>query len=394
MDNKILTLQYPSDINSNNDEFANKRVIFMAMPGEPDFENQKKFYSSNKFKDLKDIQIDGQEIKAIISLAIPSSLTDSQSHTWSQDSLQNAVGGVMDLFSLSKKFGSEGGASDSVADLFGKFGNVMNSVSKIKDAVAYGVGTRKIMMKPGYFQNYQNSDLRTFGFSFDFVPESKKEAEEIQKIIGAFKILSSPSSFYGGSESENAEQQGLLSQFKEYAEQAMSIGTMYSPFVWQIIVTNEAVNKMLQLKTCVCTNVTVTYGTDKFDCFEDGMPKVISMKIDFKEVQLQYAENYAQALNILTNDFNMNPVDVRGGINSTISGGKELYKFMSGESDVSSEQLGDAVFQSKNSTILGQTGISFVTGAKEYGENIASKGFLSATGTQISKAWDAFTGLF
>jgi hypothetical protein len=95
---------------------------------------------------------------------------------------------------------------------------------------------------------------------------------------------------------------------------------MMSPFVWQIVVTNPKVNSMLQLKTCVCTNVSVTYGNEKFDCFSDGMPKTITMRINFKEVQLQYAENYAKSIGILTNQFNMNPATL-GSVGSNIKEG-------------------------------------------------------------------------
>ena len=92
---EILTLQYPKDINSqkDNDIYANRRVIFMAMPGEPDSVKQDEFYKTNKYTDLKDLNIE-QDIKAIISLPIPSSLSDEQSHQWSEETYASMIGDI------------------------------------------------------------------------------------------------------------------------------------------------------------------------------------------------------------------------------------------------------------------------------------------------------------
>jgi len=334
MKDDILSLKYPTDINisnGNEDTFANRRIIFMAMPGEPSQLKQKSFYESNKFSDISNIQ--DIEVKAIISLPIPSSLSDQQTHSWSSDSLVKiATETLNDSLSMLNPFSGKVGSSTSgFADRFAKISRI---VSKGKDALAYGVGQRKVMMKPGYFQNYDNSGLRSFSFTFDFVAENREESEQIQKIIGAFKILSSPSSYGGGaSEEDENEAKGMIGTvigaLSSLGAETMEIGCMYSPFVWQIVVTNEKVNKMLQLKTCVCTNVQVTYGNDKFDCFEDGMPKYVQLGLSFNEVQLQYAENYNTALNIFKNDFNTQTKDLRdvGFISRAINSfNKETYE--------------------------------------------------------------------
>lgn len=342
---EILSLKYPSDINEQNgdeDKYANRRVIFMAMNGEPAFEDQKKFYKSTKFSDLSKIQ--DQEVKAIISLPIPSSLSDTQGHEWSQDSIMGAVSGVANSLMGADKDDTSSGSGGQSSKGLGRFTRYVGSLFKAaetgKDYAMYAVGNRKAMMKPGYFQNYKSSGLRSFSFSFDFVAENEDEAKEIRRIVSAFKTLSSPSSYGAKNESEEAnEDVKAESSFWSSAWEALSLtadqigamGVMLSPFVWQVIVTNEKVNNMLQLKTCVCTNVTVTYGNDKFDCFADGMPKIINLALSFSEVQLQYAENYARDLTELSNEFNMNPAEFRstagkllGNWNEIKQGAKDL----------------------------------------------------------------------
>jgi hypothetical protein len=322
---EILTLQYPKDINSqkDNDIYANRRVIFMAMPGEPDSVKQDEFYKTNKYTDLKDLNIE-QDIKAIISLPIPSSLSDAQSHEWSEETYASMIGDIGgDVVDLAKNHikGSweAGNKFESITEDLTKLGKI---AVKGNSLIAHGVGVRKSMMKAGFFQNYKSSDLRSFSFSFKFIPETKEEGDEIRKIIGAFKALSSPSSV-GENNVDNSEaNRSWMESFRNFfTNNDIASGMlMMSPFVWQIVVTNPKVNSMLQLKTCVCTNVTVTYGNEKFDCFSDGMPKTITMQLNFKEVQLQYAENYAKSIGILTNQFNMNPATL-GSVGSNIKEG-------------------------------------------------------------------------
>ena len=65
-----------------------------------------------------------------------------------------------------------------------------------------------------------------------------------------------------------------------------------------INVSNGVVNELISLRECVCTSVAVTYGNDKFDCFEDGMPKKITLSLNFSECSLQYADNYSNTENV------------------------------------------------------------------------------------------------
>ena len=378
-DKTILKLEYPSDINkceNNEDVYKNRRVIFMALTGEPSYLNQKEFYTSTKSENLPGID---QEVKCMISLPIPSSLRDAQTHTWSDDSIQSAVGDIVSsgVDAYTDIAGGGSGAGDKLTKLLRVASGVGNVVSKSKDLYAYGTGSRKPMLKPGVFQNFKSSELRTFSFSFTFITESKDEAEQIRKIIGAFKIFSLPSSLNYNPELKDEE--GYIDTFVNFAKQVgsdavNSIGsafTMMSPFVWQVIVTNENVNDMLQLKTCVCTNVDVTYGTGKFDCFEDGMPKMIVLSLNFKETQLQYAENYSSSLDILKNDFNQNPTDVRDTPKKISDDVKSFGENVT-NSDLRAKTKEQAVKDRSFGGFVSYSALSVVDGVEAIGNSIGS----------------------
>lgn len=321
MDN-IVQLKYPTDIED--DKFENRRVVFMALTGET-FEERETylrgitksrssydgFYNANKSNDdivskfkksakqisktvgvgslsfnnlddkineikgkVKDFlgNLDRSELKCVITLPLPGSLSDSQSHSWEQDNYLEAIGtGIASAASVVSDVAGSG-----INAGIEKITNVIDSFNKFSGVASNIMGVRKPTINPGFFQNYTSSGLRTFSFSFTFVPESQSEANDVMEIIKMFKAFSSPSTQLGDM-------------------------MLLSPFKWYINVSNQKVNELISLKECVCTSVTVTYGDDKFDCFYDGMPKTIKMSLSFSECSLQYAKNYLGSFEETTN---------------------------------------------------------------------------------------------
>lgn len=273
----VEQFHYPDDIEE--EKFNNRRVTFMALTGEVN-EDQREYLkgitkSQENIKMPKggiirstmseEISFDfekGSELKCLITLPLPGSLSDSQSHDWKADSYQAPIGNLTSA--LAKKVGGEKGEK-----AIETFTNVLRSGGAITNML----GVRKPIINPGYFQNYTTSGLRTFSFSFTFIAESQSEAKSIIEIIKAFKRYSSPSEWAG-----------------KYV--------LLSPFTWMINVSNGVVNELISLRECVCTSVAVTYGNDKFDCFEDGMPKKITLALNFSECSLQYADNYSNTENV------------------------------------------------------------------------------------------------
>ena len=287
----VEQFHYPDDIEE--EKFNNRRVTFMALTGEVN-EDQREYLkgitkSQENFRSNEDIFVKkmtnndrmtmtdagefkqfeqylkegvDEELKCLITLPLPGSLSDSQSHDWKADSYQAPIGNLTSA--IAKKVGGKKGEK-----AIETFTNVLQSGG----AITNFMGVRKPILNPGYFQNYTTSGLRSFSFSFNFIAESQSEAKSIIEIIKAFKRYSSPSEWAGK-------------------------GVLLSPFKWMINVSNGVVNELISLRECVCTSVVVTYGNDKFDCFEDGMPKKITLALNFSECSLQYADNYSNTENV------------------------------------------------------------------------------------------------
>jgi hypothetical protein len=300
--NTVEQFHYPDDIED--EKFNNRRVTFMALTGEVN-DDQKEYLkgitksqesiksNENLFKKIADnVQlampeelkesegiikkatdegmkfvkkfVSGSELKCLITLPLPGSLSDTQQHEWRADTYISAIGDLVTAFAK-KTPGGEKFVKSTI--------DVFNQTIRAGGVITNHIGVRKPILNPGYFQNYTSSGLRTFSFSFNFIAESQSEAKSIREIIKAFKRYSSPS---------------------EWADKYI----LLSPFKWMINVSNGVVNELISLHECVCTSVGVTYGNDKFDCFEDGMPKKITLSLNFSECSLQYADNYSNTENV------------------------------------------------------------------------------------------------
>lgn len=270
----ITILKYPDNIEE--ESFSTRRIVFMAIPGELTDET-KNWYKGEKGSDIQSKNDDKMPpVKCMITLPLPGTLQDQQGHTWNQESILD-LGMKLGSNLLEPISSAIGEVLHIDSDKIPSLDSAAENVSSINTLATQLLGARKRVMNPGAFQTYTSSSLRSFSFSFDFVPETKNEAKSIIDIVAAFKTYSSPSESWGGI-------------------------TLLAPFIWQIVITNGTINKLLQLSECACTSVTVTYGTDKFDIFEDGMPKKITLSLSFNETRLKYADNYNKGLETQTND--------------------------------------------------------------------------------------------
>ena len=132
------------------------------------------------------------------------------------------------------------------------------------------MGVRKAVIDPGYFQNYTGSTPRTFTMAYTLVPQSQKEAQTIKDIILWFKQYSSPT----------------------FVENTPLMG---APFVFNIsFAGNQYITDMFKMDKCVLTGISVDYASDgSFMLFKDGFPKQIGLALNFAEVELKYAQEYA-----------------------------------------------------------------------------------------------------
>ena len=109
---------------------------------------------------------------------------------------------------------------------------------------------------------------RAFQYNFTMIPKSAEEANEIQKIIQAFKL-------------------NMLPEMKQG-----SVNRLTTPNTFDIsyMYNGRENQKLHKISTCVLETMSVTYGGDRYKTFEadaDGAPPVVTqIQLAFKEKDL------------------------------------------------------------------------------------------------------------
>ena len=70
---------------------------------------------------------------------------------------------------------------------------------------------------------------------------------------------------------------------------------MGAPFIFNIsFAGNQYITDMFKMDKCVLTGISVDYASDgSFMLYKDGFPKQIGLALNFAEVELKYAQDYA-----------------------------------------------------------------------------------------------------
>lgn len=245
------------DISDSNVAAASiKKSIDFVLPGE----GQKALdYAKNMVDETIGIP-DGFNLDSSVTLPYPISLSDNQNHNW-----ENTEGIVSQVTS-----NVLGASRESLAGKGGFVQKILGDGNKMYAGLMNSLGVRKAVVDPGYFQNYNGSTPRSFTMAYTLVPQSQKEAQTIKDIILWFKQYSSPT-FIPNSP------------------------LMGAPFIFNIsFAGNQYITDMFKMDKCVLTGISVDYASDgSFMLFKDGFPKQIGLALNFAEVELKYAQDYA-----------------------------------------------------------------------------------------------------
>lgn len=220
----------------------------------------------------------GFDLESSVTLPYPVSLSDNQNHNWENTegllaqgihAAAHTIGSGMSKTSEGNDGGKKGGKG-IVSKALSLLSNGSVSPDKLYGALANKLGVRKAVIDPGYFQNYTGSTPRTFTMAYTLVPQSQKEAQTIKDIILWFKQYSSPT----------------------FVENTPLMG---APFIFNIsFAGNQYITDMFKMDKCVLTGISVDYASDgSFMLFKDGFPKQIGLALNFAEVELKYAQEYA-----------------------------------------------------------------------------------------------------
>jgi hypothetical protein len=105
---------------------------------------------------------------------------------------------------------------------------------------------------------------RQFQYSFVMMPKSEEEAEQVAKIVQAFKVNMLPDVAIG-----DVRRMTIPNTF--------DITYMYD--------TGENPN-LHKISECVLETMSVSYGGDRYKAYEGGVPVVTNLTLNFKELDL------------------------------------------------------------------------------------------------------------
>lgn len=288
----IPYLRYPLDAIYESTDYMRFSVIKYIPPGLGAAANS--FKAGSSYESIRKREHDSAV--AHIDLPMPLAIADSSQVSWSEGNMnsiaaivgsfaqdlmnsdgnfdENAIRGLRNLqqrFSRAGMGGMVQVAQDALVSLM--INMIPGAELSFTDALARNRG---LVINPNTEFLFRGPQLRKFNFAFTFVARSKKEGEEIKKIIRSFKQYMAPkkNTTSGGA-------QGAFLQAPDIFKIRYMTGTNDHPFL----------NKF---KYCALQNMTVNYSNSGsgYMSYEDGTPVMTTMVLAFNELTPIYAEDY------------------------------------------------------------------------------------------------------
>lgn len=231
-----------------------------------------------------------------IALPIPQNISDTNQITWSDDSLNplQAFGLNIAGSALSKPKSTIQGFIQSITSGAAASG-AAGAITANKDAIAATVGGAIVnafggnvsyenilsratgqVLNPNLELLFQGSNIRSFPFTFDFVPRDRREAQEVKNIIRAFKQSMVPRTDASGGPIAN----GIFIKSPKVFLISYKSGNRAHPF-------------LNRFKACALLDMSISYtGSGTYATYQDGTPVHMQVSLTFKELNPIYAEDY------------------------------------------------------------------------------------------------------
>lgn len=210
-----------------------------------------------------------EETSDSINLYVPGGLEYSDGLLYNEVELATAknllsglssAGSIVAYNALKKRIA---GAADAAGEFLGV--ENLNTESAISSTLG-------VVANPRKEQVFDGVNLRTFNFSFVFVPRNKKEADTVASIIRTFRFHAYP---------ELSRNNSFFNFPSEFEISYKSYDTTGED---QIVVDNPVLPK---IGRCVLESVTHNYTPDEvYNSFRDGMAPKITMTLGFKETEV------------------------------------------------------------------------------------------------------------
>jgi len=246
--------------------------------------------SSGSFKVAEGSQANSpkknKSVKEIILLPIPNGLSDSNTTGWGEDSINGmAMAGVNAAMQAMKSKNADQ-AKGTISNLYGQVKGSKDEVGRAANAEFAAIAVNALggnttrdgilartsgqIINPNQEMLFNGVSIRSFSYSFDLIPRSKSEANQVRSIIRAFKkhmaAKKSPKGVFLGS--------------PDIFQLEFMSGPKPHPFLHRF-------------KPCACTNVSVNYtGSGAYSTYEDSTPIHMVLTVSFTELNPIYFEDY------------------------------------------------------------------------------------------------------
>ena len=282
---KLNSVQYPLDLGSNE---LGHYMIFEAgfltyQPQQQDMFNsqaavkptEQEIAAGTATQYTKDTQKitskipEGSIANTAICIYMPPGIKVGYNQSYDNDTETGIAGDVQEAMTAAKSAEDVSGAIISAFDglagsVFRQAGTAVGefvSMAGAGDPVRFTMKRFGTAINPRNEAYYNTPTQRTFNYTFDFWPRSKKEAEAVEQIILLFKINSAPGLTAGDGLFQNPN------YFK--------ISYMYN---------GEENQHLHKIGACYCTDVSVDYSPDgQFTTFEGGQPVHTKLTVSFLE---------------------------------------------------------------------------------------------------------------
>lgn len=229
--------------------------------------------------------------KAYICLPIPQSISDTTQVTWGEDTLDPLSAFAVNIgtaaidpnkslrdqaeqYIKSGKLGLDTQTTNAViAAISGKAYGALGGNVSITGLIARASGQ---VFNPNLELLFQGVTLRSFPFTFDFVPRNSTEAKTVKNIIKTLKKSMTAKS------SASSVPAGIFIKAPDVFQLTYKRGPNAHPFL----------NKF---KPTALTSMQLNYtGSNTYATYADGTPIHIQMSLTFTELNPIYAEDYTK----------------------------------------------------------------------------------------------------
>ena len=226
----------------------------------------------------------GSDVKTqyTVTLPIPNNLTDSNSVSWGEDTINPLQAAGMNMIQNVGETGDIiGGFTGAGNELINAAGAAGASEKKaiIAAIAAFGVGANPEavvsratgqILNPNLELLFSGVNLRAFSFMFDFAPRSYDEGQMVKQIIRTFKKTMVPSSAGG-----------IFVKPPSIYQLSYMQGASAHPF-------------LNSFQPCALVSMDLNYtGSGTYATYRDGTPVHMQLQLTFKELNPIYGENYS-----------------------------------------------------------------------------------------------------